>query len=685
MTRKAQTRLQFTPLPSSSPSKGDYSPGVQDRLANVRFNRADRRSLRKHTSTSIPTPEPSSQPQAEGVRGASATISQNEDEDDIESPTAKRRRTSSNMPRQTTLTPRRSARLQYQSPVHIRSVSTISSASSQRLHSVEIPSPTPSRRTRSGNAEKVPLQSSSPPRNGTGLSDLGSPETSGDDDDIIATKPATQRRRARRSPAAKDDFVVPDNADIAPSTDGDDVPTTPLERRMSHRINQTPRSRRLKNRREHQELEEDLQDLQDSDASWMQSSRTRGAPVNKERERRREYIEILKRRRAGAKEPIQLDSEAEEEPENNGYIANYTPQASAAFLGHERDVHYQESSSEEDDIPQNPDLDIDEDDFVVSDEEEAPIDRLGRPHPDIPLEFTSYASAKPRELFIYVIEWLVKNKIAPAFSRHDALWKLAFTKIKDEVTAQAGSRLKSSAWTGPFMNALNARPGLTTTELLQGENFLRGCDACNKANHPAKYDFVFSGSAYHHDSLEPVDPDSSEAEAEADHDNASVDSRGHTLPPIDTHFFLGRYCAANAELAHKFTHWKYNLNEDLMQYLDSQGVLSAEEIVRRERSKGGQRKREKEAEEIVDRTKATGVIDELWKGFKADLDDARIGMEGHDRKGARGSRRIGSVRVPVSDVLRVEDDGVEKVGERDYRGTIHRDKPKMFPSDDEGE
>ncbi|ERF71706.1 hypothetical protein EPUS_05578 [Endocarpon pusillum Z07020] len=680
MPRRAQTRLQFTPLPSSSPSKGDYSPGVQDRLANVRFNRADRRSLRKHTSTSIPTPEPSSQPQAEGVKGASATISQNEDEDDIESPTAKRRRTSSKMPRQTTLTPRRSARLHYQSPVHIRSVSTVSSASSQRLHSVEIPSPTPSRRTRSGNAQKVPLPSRPSPRNGTALSEFGSPETSGDDDDMIATKPATQRRRARRSPAAKDDFVVPDNTDIAPSTDGDGVPTTPLGQRTPNRINQTPRSRRLKSRREHQELEEDLQDLQDSNSSWMQSSRTRGAPVNKERERRREYIEILKRRRAGAKEPIQLDSEDEEEAGDNGYIANSIPKVSAAVFGHD-----QESSSEEDDIPQNPDLDSYEDDFIASEEEEAPIDRLGRPHPDIPLEFTSYASAKPRELFIHVIEWLVKNKIAPAFSRHDALWKLAFTKIKDEITAQAGSRLKSSAWTELFMNALNARPGLTTTELFQGENFLRGCDACNKAKHPAKYDFVFSGSAYHHDSLEPVDPDSSEAEAEADHDNASVDSRGHTLPPADTHFFLGRYCAANAELAHKFTHWKYNLNEDLMQYLDSQGVLSAEEIVRRERSKGGQRKREKEAEEIVDQMKATGVIDDLWKGFKADLDDARIGMEGHDRKGARGSRRIGSVRVPVSDVLRVEDDGLEKVRERDYRGTRHRDKPKMFPSDDEGE
>ncbi len=130
-----------------------------------------------------------------------------------------------------------------------------------------------------------------------------------------------------------------------------------------------------------------------------------------------------------------------------------------------------------------------------------------------------------------------------------------------------------------------------------------------------------------------MDPDSS-SDADFQQDTASIDSKGHTLPQADTHFYLGRYCAANAELAHKFTHWKYNLNVSLLEYLESQGVLSAEEIVRRERSKGGQRKREREAEEIVDQMKATGVIDNLWKDFKADLDDARIGMEGYDKKGA---------------------------------------------------
>ena len=488
------------------------------------------------------------------------------------------------------------------------------------------------------------------------MSDLGSPETSGDgDDDVIATKPVLHRQRSRKPAPTRDVFVVSDDEDIIPSSDGDDDVVTPSKRRKSSAANHTPRSRRLKSRREHQEIKEDLEDLRDSDTAQLQSSRTRGAPVNKERERRREYIELLKRRRAG-EEPVRLDTD-DDETEDIDNIADYASNASAAFFDRLKNTYSEKTTSEEDEVLQNPELDADEDDFVVPDEEGALLDLLGRPHPDIPLEFTSYASAKPRELFIFVIEWLVKNKVAPAFSRHDQLWKLAFSKIKDEVTAQAGSRLKSSAWTGPFMNALNARPGLTTTHLLPGEDFMRSCDACNRTNHPAQYDFVLSGPAYHHDSLDPVGPDSS-SDVDIDDDTASVDSKGHALPSTDTHFYLGRYCAANAELAHRFTHWKYNLNESLMEYLESQGVLSAEEILRRERSKGGQRKREKEAEEIVDRMKATGVIDELWKKFKADLDDARIGMEGFDKKGARGDKRIGSVRVAVSDVLGgTKDDG----------------------------
>jgi Domain of unknown function (DUF4211) len=677
-------RLQFTPLPSSSPSKKEYADSVQNRLANVRFNGAEERQSRTREMAAIPTPEPSSQTPSELSKDIGNTAGQDEEDDKIELPAAKRHRTSSNKPCQTTRTPRRSSRLLHQTPSYESPSFSTSSSSSLRFHSVEIPSPTPSRRTRPARSESAVVHSSPPVRTRTALSSLGSPETSGDDDDVLVTKPA-QRRRPGKPVPVRDDFVVPDDESIATSANEEDAPVTPIKRRKSRSLNQTPRTRRLESRREHQELKEDLEDLQDSDSPQLQTSRTRGAPVNRERERRRAYIELLKRRRAGERVPIQIDTDDDEDLDVD-YSSKHNPNGSAAFC--DRQTHnYSGESSEEDDLPQNPALDVDEDDFVVADEEEAPVDRLDRPHPDIPLEFTSYASAKPRELFVYVIEWLVKNKIAPAFSRHDQLWRLAFTKIKDEITAQTSSRLKSSAWTGSFAKALSARPALMTAHLLPGESSMHGCDACNKQNRPAQYDFVFSGSAYHHDSLEPIDPESS-SEGEAGHDDASVDSRGHPVPPADTHFLLGRYCAANAELAHKFTHWKYNLNESLMGYLESQGVLSAEEIVRRERAKGGQRKREKEAEEIVDQMKATGVIEDLWKGFKDDLDDARIGMEGYERKGGRGNQRIGSVKVPVREVTMVEEeDGGEKPEARNFGPRVGKEAPKVktLASDDEGE
>jgi Domain of unknown function (DUF4211) len=685
-TRNAQTRLQFTPIPSSSPSKKDYSSSVKDRLANVRFHSPERRQSRKREVASIPTPDPSSQPQVGPDETHELAPSQDEEDDEIASPATKRRRISTRRPRQTTLTPRRSSRIQCETLPELRPSSSASSSSSQRFRSVELASPITSRRTRSAQSEKAPIQSSPPLRLNTILYDLGSPEKSEEDDNIIATRATIQRRRPKKPPAARDEFVVSDNEILAPFDDEDGGPVTPSQRRKPKSADQTPKSCRLKSRREHQELKEDLEDLQDSDSPELQISRTRGAPVNKERERRRQYIELLKRRRAGEKEPTQSDHEEEEEVEEIDSIANYAATPSHTFFNQRSHGQEGASSSEEDDMPQNPSLDIDEDDFVVSDEEELSSNGLGRPHPDIPLEFTSYASAKPRELFVYVVEWLVKNKIAPAFTRDDPLWTLAFTKTEAEIKAQAGSRLTSSTWTGIFMVALDARPGLTTTLLPPDNDFFHSCDACNKTNHPAKYEFVFSGSAYHHGSLEPVDPDSS-ADAEANHDNESVDSRGRTLPNTATHFFLGRYCAAGAELAHKFKHWKYNLNQDIMSYLESQGVLSAEEIVRRERSKGGQKKREREAEAIVDQMKATGVIDDLWRSFKADLEDARLGMEGHERKGTRGNKRIGSVRVPISDVLRVEEGGVEKAAERDITAHSRREKPKtkLFPSDGEGD
>jgi hypothetical protein len=63
---KKQTRLQFSPLPSSSPAKEKYSNPVKDRLTTVRHDYAGLHQTPKSADderdiTALPTPEKSSQ------------------------------------------------------------------------------------------------------------------------------------------------------------------------------------------------------------------------------------------------------------------------------------------------------------------------------------------------------------------------------------------------------------------------------------------------------------------------------------------------------------------------------------------------------------------------------------------------------------------------------------------------
>ena len=505
---------------------------------------------------------------------------------------------------------------------------------------------------------------------------LGSAETTGDEDDVIVTQPTSRRRQAK---PAEETFVVDDERidyqssseeEVTPSRPrrrltkrkeddflaGDDeiesitsdhVPVTPSKSRKLSTQHTSARKSASRSEREKREIEVDLEDLQDSDTpAKAKKTRTRGAPVNKAREETKKHLEILKRRRAGEKIPRVEDSDDEEGEdglEDPGQPTHSSPSESESV-----------DSSASSTAPAANHLDDYEDDFIVDDSPS----RLGLPHPDIPLEFTSYASRRPRELFVHVIDWLVKNKISPAFSRHDALFLLAFDKVGQEVKAQAGSRLISAAWNAPFRYTLEARPVLRV-ERMPGveEDYIQTCDACNRTN-PAQYEFRFSGKAYHHKTLEPVDNSDSEAE-EGSHDMKDYDSKNHSIEPERRRFYLGRYCAANAEMGHKLSHWLFSLNQNVMDYLEQQGVLTPEMVVKRD--KRNHKRREREAEEIVDSMKESGMVEQLWHDFKNDLDDARIGMDGFEKKGGRSRGRIGTVRV------RREDGRYEDVQESRYR------------------
>ena len=609
---------------------------MRDRLANVRYDGTDTSSPPQPVSDNgaymLPTPGPSSRPRPESSSPLSDTHktpdkraaregSEEEEEDDLVIPSSKRRRTARDDTAADETPVRRSSRMQNTSPP--RPI-TSSSRSSDAFSHVEVPTPT---RRPSG-----------------ALSDLASAETSDEDGDVLVSKPALRRRTnandsyseplsvsntsrpSNRRRSGVDDWLVDDD-EVEYVSSEEEEEEAPTMRKPA----KPPKTPRRRSRREQAELEDDLEDLQDSvPEESAKQTRTRGGPVTTKRDQTREHLDMLRRRRAGEKIPRIHDSDEDEDGVDINLIGRLADDLSDVGSAH----------SSIDTEPEAEESGLAEEDFIEDDT----TGRLGRPHPDIPLEFTHFASSKPRELFPHIVEWLVKNKLAPAFNRNDALYKLAFDRVDDQVKAQAGSRLISSAWNATFVWTILARPQISVAaQPGMDDELIRCCDACNKTNRPARYDFVLSGDAYYKDSLEPVDEDDEEDEIA----DSEYDENGHQLAPQTQHFYLGSHCAANAQMGHKLTHWKYHLNEFILAYLEEQGTLSAEAIVARDNMK--HKKREKQAEAIIDSMEEVGKIEELWRDFQNDLDDARLGMEDYQKRGGRTFGRVGVIRSSGTD------------------------------------
>lgn len=74
-------------------------------------------------------------------------------------------------------------------------------------------------------------------------------------------------------------------------------------------------------------------------------------------------------------------------------------------------------------------------------------------------------------------------------------------------------------------------------------------------------------------------------------------------------------------MAHTLVHWRYHLNEWVIDYLQHQGVFSDAMVLEREH--WSQKRRSKYANEVVDSMKEVGEIDRLWKDFNINLKAAR--------------------------------------------------------------
>jgi hypothetical protein len=246
----------------------------------------------------------------------------------------------------------------------------------------------------------------------------------------------------------------------------------------------------------------------------------------------------------------------------------------------------------------------------------------------MPLVLQRIASSKPKELFSHAIEWMVMKKIHPGFDATSQIYNLVFRKLDDEVKGLANSKFSSSAWTKDFTHAIRARPDLMAMDISAGRSEVMDmhCEACNRRNHPASAELMFTGQPYDPETLEPLDNESdsdddsdddsalSADEADANGEKPAYNAGGERIPPESRRFALGSTCRANAQVAHTLHHWRYHLYSWVKDYLVRQGQLSAEKLV--ERVAWTDKKREKAALKIVKAMEEQGEVRKLYHLYR---------------------------------------------------------------------
>ena len=243
----------------------------------------------------------------------------------------------------------------------------------------------------------------------------------------------------------------------------------------------------------------------------MRKSRTRGRQDTSERSKRQRKLEELRQRRAG----IQPDTDGESE--------DYSPV----------DSDISEPESIEYTINQMDNLDEYEDDFVDDENATLGVD-LGVA--GVPLQFTYHANKKPFDHFKTEVEWMVHNKLNPAFDRRDEIYLLAHDKLDKEVEGFGSSRFRSAAWNESFTNALKNRPEFFRVDI--PTMLEHKCDACQRSGHPPKQKVTFTGKPYNRDTLETIENED-EDDDNTDDDDDEAPSREESTED-EENFFLGR-------------------------------------------------------------------------------------------------------------------------------------------------
>ncbi|KAE8145534.1 hypothetical protein BDV25DRAFT_133700 [Aspergillus avenaceus] len=473
--------------------------------------------------------------------------------------------------------------------------------------------PTSARKLRDTRALKRKRSSTPPDAENVltqGRSHSAPPEDS--DDDEITTRP---RRKLRRGPAHQPTVVLDDS-------DEEPVVSSPAKRlRRRERSSPAPQTPVRNLGQDELDLQEDLEDLQES---VVKETRTRGRLANSARAQRQQHLEALRRRRAGEEAAAdESPSEANEESEGEEDEDESEDESNDEEVIKQPRFRREGSSDVESSIASDEDLDRYEDDFVLEDEN----DKLGAPGgaEDMPFEFSRHAYKQLKDYFQDAIEWMVFNQLNPAFARSSPVYQVAFSKLENEVKGRTGSQLVSSVWNSNFRRALMARPQLEVTGYQSFDQ--HPCDACNRSGHPASSDFKFYGKPYSLETLEALSEDNSgsdQSDAEDDAEENSGQDRdrdGRLLPDESTRYLLGRHCANRAKMAHTLIHWRFHLNEWVVEHLSNMGYFNDEEVVKRNHM--SQRRKARHAADAMGIMVYEGEIKKLWRDFHITLRAAR--------------------------------------------------------------
>ena len=334
-------------------------------------------------------------------------------------------------------------------------------------------------------------------------------------------------------------------------SDSDPVLSSPLKRRRStaqvltDESDVSPTKRRrgvVPNIEEEEEYSDDTIPLKvQSHSSRGEASspitpsrvtRQKRASPRKHRTEKEKAKELMLRKRNGER----IDAVTDSEPESEDERAVYDSDPELQVLKHFDD----EEPDEESTTPKrkqrknskgraNASADENEydSDFVV-DDDDAPLGVPGLGLHDIPLQFR-HASRKPlKEHFKDIVEWMIHNKLNPAFDRNDAIYEVAFDRLDKESSGYAISKFVSSQWTPDFVKAIKARPFYEERKLQPGEALLtqgeEKCEPCHHRKHPPTWGIKLRGKAYDKDSLEEIEQDYDDSENEESSSSSSSDS-----------------------------------------------------------------------------------------------------------------------------------------------------------------